>query len=64
MAGHSLRVAPRQEAHRARTFTLMADSCMLRILDEGLGGSLLAQCGPTLDRTAIAEVRHNQLSKS
>jgi hypothetical protein len=29
----------------------MADSCMLRILDEGLGDSLLAPRGPTLDRT-------------
>jgi hypothetical protein len=37
---------------------------MLRILDQGLGGSLLSQRGPTLDRTALAEVRHNQLSKS
>jgi len=42
----------------------MADSCMLRILDEVLGEALLAQRGSNLDRTAIAEVRHDQFSKS
>ena len=35
MAALSLRVARRQEAYRARTFTLMADSCILRTPDEG-----------------------------
>src|SRR5436190_18760606 len=33
MVAHTLRVAPRQKGHRARSFTFKADSCVLRTRD-------------------------------